>query len=37
MTDIAIRNVQVLDGNGGEPFAADVGVTDGRISAVTLT
>jgi N-acyl-D-amino-acid deacylase len=34
MTDLAIRDVQVLDGNGGEPFEGDVGVTGGRISAV---
>ena len=32
--DIAIRNVQVLDGNGGAPYPADVGVADGRIAAI---
>jgi N-acyl-D-aspartate/D-glutamate deacylase len=34
MTDLALRNVQVLDGNGGQAFAADVGITAGRISDV---
>lgn len=32
--DLAIRNVRVLDGSGGDAFYADVGVSDGRISAV---
>lgn len=34
MTDIAIRNVQILDGTGGPAFEGDVGIEDGRISAV---
>ncbi len=34
MTDLAIRNVRVLDGSGGPAREADVGVEDGRISAV---
>ncbi len=32
--DIAIRNVQILDGNGGEPYPADVGIVEGRIAAI---
>ena len=32
--DTAIRGVQVLDGLGGEPVQADVGILDGRIEAV---
>ncbi|HEX7037496.1 MAG TPA: D-aminoacylase [Pseudomonadales bacterium] len=34
MIDLAIRNVRVLDGSGGPAREADVGVEDGRISAV---
>ncbi len=34
MTDILIRNAQVLDGSGTEPQQADVAVEDGRIMAV---
>jgi N-acyl-D-amino-acid deacylase len=34
MTDIAIRNVRVLDGTGAEAFEADVGIEGDRISAV---
>jgi len=34
MTDLAIRNVQVLDGSGGAAFAADVEVDGGRIVSV---
>ncbi len=32
--DLAIRNVRILDGNGGAAFEGDVGVEDGRIAAV---
>lgn len=32
--DIAIRNVQVLDGLGGAAIEADVGIANGRIAAV---
>jgi N-acyl-D-aspartate/D-glutamate deacylase len=34
MTDLAIRNVNVLDGSGGAAFAADVEIDGGRIAAV---
>jgi len=34
MADLVIRNGTVVDGNGGEPFEADVAVTDGKITAV---
>ncbi len=34
MTDLAIRNVRVLDGSGGPAREGDVGIEDGRISAV---
>ncbi len=34
MTDLAIRNVQVLDGSGGAAFAADIEVDGGRITSV---
>lgn len=34
MTDIAIRNVKVLDGTGAPPFEADVGIDADRISSV---
>ena len=34
MIDLAIRNVRVLDGNGGPAFAADVGVHGGRIESI---
>jgi N-acyl-D-aspartate/D-glutamate deacylase len=32
--DIVIRGGTVMDGNGGEPYVADVAVEDGRIAAV---
>ena len=32
--DLVVRGGTVLDGTGGEPFAADVAVHDGRIAAV---
>ena len=34
MTDLAIRNVRVLDGSGGPAVEADVAVEDGRIIGV---
>lgn len=34
MADLAIRNVKILDGSGGEAFDADVEVDDGRIRTV---
>ncbi len=34
MTDIAIRNVRVLDGTGSPAFDADIGIEGDRISAV---
>ncbi len=34
MNDITIRNVQILDGLGGEAYPGDVGISDGRISDV---
>ena len=32
--DVVIRGGSVMDGNGGEPFVADVGIKNGKISAV---
>ena len=32
--DFVIRNGTVVDGSGGEPFAADVAIQDGRIATV---
>jgi len=32
--DLVVRGGLVVDGSGGEPFEADVGVSDGRIAAV---
>ncbi len=32
---LVISNGTVVDGTGGEPFVADVGVRDGSIVAVT--
>ena len=32
--DVVIRGGSVMDGNGGEPFVADVAVKDGKIAAV---
>jgi len=34
MDDLLIRGAQVFDGLGGEPFAADVAIKNGRIRAV---
>ena len=32
--DLVIRNGLVVDGTGGAPFEADVGVEGGRIAAI---
>lgn len=32
--DLVVRGGMVVDGSGGEPFAADVAIRDGRIAAV---
>jgi len=32
--DLAIRNVLIIDGTGGEPFTADVGIADGRVAEI---
>ncbi|MGH7578056.1 MAG: hypothetical protein ACREM1_23415, partial [Longimicrobiales bacterium] len=32
--DIQIRGARVLDGTGNPWFAADIGITDGRIAAI---
>lgn len=34
MADLVIRGGTVYDGTGGEPFEADIAITDGKISAV---
>ena len=34
MTDLAIRNVNILDGSGAESYQADVGIDAGRIETV---
>jgi N-acyl-D-amino-acid deacylase len=34
MFDLVIRNGTIVDGMGGEPFAGDVGVVDGRITEI---
>ena len=34
MFDTRIRAATIVDGNGGEPFTADIGITDGVIAAV---
>jgi len=34
MTDIAIRNVKILDGSGSPAFEGDVGIEGDRISAI---
>lgn len=34
MTDLAIRNVQVLDGGGGPAFLSDIEIDDGRIKSI---
>lgn len=34
MHDLAIRNVLIVDGGGGDPDTGDVGITDGRIAEV---
>ena len=32
--DIVIRGGQLVDGSGGEPFQADIGIRDGKISEI---
>ena len=34
MFDLVVRGGQLIDGTGGEPFSADVGITDGRIAYI---
>lgn len=34
MFDLIIQNGEILDGNGGEAFSADIAVEDGKIAAV---
>ena len=34
MTDLVIRNGTVIDGTGGDPFEADVAITNGKIAAI---
>jgi len=34
MPDLVIRNGTVIDGTGGQPFEADVAISDGKIAAV---
>ena len=34
MLDLLIRGATVVDGSGAEPFSADVGIQDGRITEV---
>lgn len=34
MTDLVIRNVQVLDGSGGPAFLSDIEIDDGRIKSI---
>ena len=34
MADIAIRNVSIIDGSGGEAFVGDVEIEGGRITSV---
>ena len=31
MLDIIIKNGQIIDGTGAEPFFADIGIKDGKI------
>ena len=31
---LVIRNGTIVDGSGGDPYAADVAATDGRISSI---
>ncbi len=33
-SDLVIRNGTIVDGSGGEPYEADVAVTDGKIAAI---
>ncbi len=37
MIDLIIKNGQIYDGNGGEPFYCDVAVKDGRIVQISPT
>ena len=32
--DLVVRNGNIVDGSGGEPFSGDVGILDGQIAAV---
>ena len=32
--DLVVKNGTVVDGSGGASYRADVGVTDGRITAI---
>ena len=34
MHDLVIRGGTIIDGNGGEPFAGDIAVEEGRIARV---
>ncbi|RYE41462.1 MAG: D-aminoacylase, partial [Hyphomicrobiales bacterium] len=34
MYDMILRNGTIIDGNAGEPFVADLAISDGRIAAI---
>jgi N-acyl-D-amino-acid deacylase len=34
MHSLVIRNGTIVDGSGGEPYVADLGIADGKIAAI---
>ena len=37
MFDLVIKNGEIIDGSGNQPFKSDIGIRNGRINFLTFT